>query len=175
VLPSRSVPYRVGRPGGCSRCTAPTTFTGMSTMRTSHPSAHLAPWKIVFVFAAIYLILGSTYLAILFSIETLPPFSMAAVRFTVAGGILYSHRSPADGSAHRAQLGFGWYRGHTLARRRQRWRCLGRIMGSVRPCRTDRRHCRALDGSLRLAVRRGAPPERTPDAWSGAVDELDRG
>ena len=63
-------------------------------MRTSHPSAHLAPWKIVFVFAAIYLILGSTYLAILFSIETLPPFSMAAVRFTVAGGILYAIARP---------------------------------------------------------------------------------
>ena len=40
-------------------------------------------------FAAIYLIWGSTYLAIRFAIETLPPFSMAAARFTVAGGILY--------------------------------------------------------------------------------------
>ena len=44
----------------------------------------------VIAFAAIYLIWGSTYLAIRFAIETLPPFSMAAVRFTVAGGILYA-------------------------------------------------------------------------------------
>ncbi len=45
-------------------------------------------------FAAIYLIWGSTYLAIRFAIETLPPFSMAAARFTVAGGILYAIARP---------------------------------------------------------------------------------
>lgn len=40
-------------------------------------------------FAAVYLIWGSTYLAIRFAIETLPGFLMAGVRFTVAGAILY--------------------------------------------------------------------------------------
>lgn len=40
-------------------------------------------------FAAIYLIWGSTYLAIRFAIETLPPFLMAAVRFLAAGGAMY--------------------------------------------------------------------------------------
>ena len=45
-------------------------------------------------FAAIYLIWGSTYLAIRFAIETLPPFSMAAARFTVAGAILYAIARP---------------------------------------------------------------------------------
>lgn len=44
---------------------------------------------ILAAFAAIYLIWGSTYLAIRFAIETLPPFLMAGVRFLVAGGILY--------------------------------------------------------------------------------------
>jgi len=39
--------------------------------------------------AAIYLIWGSTYLAIRFAIETLPPFTMAGVRFLVAGSILF--------------------------------------------------------------------------------------
>jgi drug/metabolite transporter (DMT)-like permease len=39
-------------------------------------------------FAAIYIIWGSTYLAILFAIETLPPFLMAAARFLVAGSLL---------------------------------------------------------------------------------------
>ena len=40
-------------------------------------------------FAAIYLIWGSTYLAIRVAVETLPPFTMAGVRFIVAGAILY--------------------------------------------------------------------------------------
>jgi len=40
-------------------------------------------------FAAVYLIWGSTYLAIKYAIETMPTFLMAAVRFLVAGGILY--------------------------------------------------------------------------------------
>lgn len=39
-------------------------------------------------FAALYLIWGSTYLAILVAIETLPPFLMAGVRFVIAGAIL---------------------------------------------------------------------------------------
>jgi drug/metabolite transporter (DMT)-like permease len=45
--------------------------------------------KVVAAFAAVYIIWGSTYLAIHFAIETLPPFLMAGVRFLVAGGILY--------------------------------------------------------------------------------------
>jgi len=40
-------------------------------------------------FAAVYVIWGSTYLAIRFAIVTMPPFLMAAVRFVVAGGLLY--------------------------------------------------------------------------------------
>jgi drug/metabolite transporter (DMT)-like permease len=41
-------------------------------------------------FAAVYLIWGSTYLAILFAIETLPPLLMAGARFLAAGAILYA-------------------------------------------------------------------------------------
>jgi drug/metabolite transporter (DMT)-like permease len=40
-------------------------------------------------FAAIYVIWGSTYLAIRFAVETLPPFLMTAVRFVFAGGLMY--------------------------------------------------------------------------------------
>lgn len=40
-------------------------------------------------FAAVYLIWGSTYLAIRFAIESIPPFLMAGVRFLVAGGVLF--------------------------------------------------------------------------------------
>jgi len=44
---------------------------------------------IVAAFAAVYLIWGSTYLAIRFAIETIPPFLMAGSRFVAAGTILY--------------------------------------------------------------------------------------
>jgi drug/metabolite transporter (DMT)-like permease len=45
--------------------------------------------KVAAAFAAVYLIWGSTYLAISFVIETLPPFFMAGTRFMIAGAILY--------------------------------------------------------------------------------------
>ena len=40
-------------------------------------------------FAAVYIFWGSTYLAIKYAIETLPPFLMAGSRFIFAGSILY--------------------------------------------------------------------------------------
>lgn len=45
--------------------------------------------QLVLAFAAVYVIWGSTYLAIRIGIETLPPFLMAGVRFLLAGGLLY--------------------------------------------------------------------------------------
>lgn len=48
--------------------------------------------SILAALAAVYIIWGSTYLAIRFAVETLPPFLMAGVRFTVAGAILYGWR-----------------------------------------------------------------------------------
>lgn len=41
-------------------------------------------------FAAVYLIWGSTYLAIAFAIQSIPPLLMAAMRFLIAGGALYA-------------------------------------------------------------------------------------
>jgi drug/metabolite transporter (DMT)-like permease len=41
---------------------------------------------------AVYIVWGSTYLAIRFAIETLPPFLMASSRFLIAGSILYAFR-----------------------------------------------------------------------------------
>jgi len=40
----------------------------------------------------IYIVWGSTYLAIRFAIETIPPFLMASARFTIAGLVLYIWR-----------------------------------------------------------------------------------
>lgn len=44
---------------------------------------------------ALYIVWGSTYLAIRFGVETLPPFLLAAARFLVAGAILYLWRRAA--------------------------------------------------------------------------------
>jgi drug/metabolite transporter (DMT)-like permease len=45
--------------------------------------------SLVLAFAAIYLIWGSTYLAIRFAVETIPPFLMLGIRFVTAGVIMY--------------------------------------------------------------------------------------
>lgn len=45
---------------------------------------------LIAAFAAVYIVWGSTYLAIKYAIETIPSFIMAAVRFLVAGGLLYA-------------------------------------------------------------------------------------
>lgn len=45
---------------------------------------------IILAFAAVYLLWGSTYLAIRYAIETLPPFLMAGTRFSIAGAILFT-------------------------------------------------------------------------------------
>src|SRR5229473_3021338 len=46
--------------------------------------------QIVSAFAALYVIWGSTYIGILFAIQSIPPFLMAGVRFFVAGVIMYA-------------------------------------------------------------------------------------
>jgi drug/metabolite transporter (DMT)-like permease len=42
-------------------------------------------WKLLLAFAIIYLVWGSTYLAIRIGVREIPPFLMAGLRFTVAG------------------------------------------------------------------------------------------
>ena len=44
---------------------------------------------VILAFAAVYILWGSTYLAIRYAIDTLPPFLMAATRFLIAGAILF--------------------------------------------------------------------------------------
>lgn len=46
--------------------------------------------RIAVALGAVYLIWGSTYLAIRFAIETIPPFLMAAARYLTAGSLLYA-------------------------------------------------------------------------------------
>src|SRR5207302_2521927 len=60
-------------------------------MRHCH-SSMAAPKRtlVIIAFAALYLIWGSTYLEIKFSIDTIPPFLMAGTRFVLAGIIMYA-------------------------------------------------------------------------------------
>lgn len=55
-------------------------------MKTNKPPVY----QVITAFASVYLIWGSTYLAIRYAIETMPPFLMAGIRFLIAGGLLYA-------------------------------------------------------------------------------------
>lgn len=59
----------------------------MPTAPTSDHPAHSRA-LVIAAFAAVYVIWGSTYLAIRFAVGELPPFITAAARFLVAGSIL---------------------------------------------------------------------------------------
>lgn len=48
-------------------------------------------------YAVLYIVWGSTYLAIRFSVETIPPFFSGGVRFLVAGTLLFVFRSLQTG------------------------------------------------------------------------------
>ncbi len=58
-------------------------------MTNIHPEREPSKWMVVAAFLAIYFVWGSTYLAIRYAVQTLPPFSMAGARFLIAGAILY--------------------------------------------------------------------------------------
>ena len=45
--------------------------------------------QVIAAFAAVYLIWGSTFLAIRYAIETMPPLLMAGPRFIIAGATVY--------------------------------------------------------------------------------------
>ena len=45
--------------------------------------------RIIIAFAALYIVWGSTYLGILFAIQSIPPFLMAGARFVLAGLIMF--------------------------------------------------------------------------------------
>ena len=55
--------------------------------------------KVWLALVALYIVWGSTYLAIRFAVETIPPFLMAGARFLIAGTILYAWRRSAGDPA----------------------------------------------------------------------------
>lgn len=64
----------------------------MSTpTQTPDTTAPVVPrWQLVGGFLIIYVVWGSTYLAIKWGVATIPPFVMGAARFLLAGGALYA-------------------------------------------------------------------------------------
>src|SRR5690349_16601778 len=69
--------------------------------------------KMALAFVAIYLIWGSTYLAIRYAVETIPPLVTAAVRHSIAGVIL-----------------LGWAMARGFRPRREHW-LAGFIVGGL--------------------------------------------
>jgi drug/metabolite transporter (DMT)-like permease len=51
--------------------------------------AHRPTWKTLLAFAIIYFVWGSTFLAIRVGVREVPPLVLAAMRFSVAGAVLY--------------------------------------------------------------------------------------
>ena len=52
-------------------------------------NTHRPMWKTLLAFAIIYFVWGSTYLAIRVGVREVPPFLLAAMRFLIAGLLLY--------------------------------------------------------------------------------------
>lgn len=70
--------------------------------------------RLLAAFAAVYLVWGSTYLAIRFAVETLPPLLMAGARFTTAGIILLLWARARGQSPTRADWRTGFLSGVLL-------------------------------------------------------------
>ncbi len=54
-------------------------------------AASKTDWKIILAFAAVYIIWGTTYLAIRIGIESMPPFIMAGLRYIIAGVLMLAY------------------------------------------------------------------------------------
>lgn len=61
----------------------------MPAISTAHSVPAPSRAKLVLGFLTIYIVWGSTYLAIRWGVATIPPFMLGAVRFLVAGAVLY--------------------------------------------------------------------------------------
>jgi drug/metabolite transporter (DMT)-like permease len=87
------------------RAASPTASAGGFSASVGGSSASPSTSRLVLGFGAVYLIWGSTYLAIRIAIETIPPFTMAGARFLTAGAALYSWaryygKAPAPTTEH---------------------------------------------------------------------------
>jgi drug/metabolite transporter (DMT)-like permease len=61
----------------------------MTTIEATATAPMSSRSRIIAAFAAVYVVWGSTYLAIRYAVETMPPFLMAGARFIASGVLLY--------------------------------------------------------------------------------------
>ncbi|MFC1731611.1 EamA family transporter [candidate division KSB1 bacterium] len=61
-------------------------------------------FKLIISLLSLYFIWGSTYLAIRFSLETIPPFMIGGIRFITAGILLFSFIRITTGRAEKITL-----------------------------------------------------------------------
>ncbi|MCG3136362.1 MAG: putative inner membrane transporter YedA [Phycisphaerae bacterium] len=76
-------------------------------MATRHSQPAPSFYQLVLAYLAVYIIWGSTYLAIRFGVESFPPFLLAAVRWLIAGVLMFilarrSDRTPLTWANWRA-------------------------------------------------------------------------
>src|SRR5574338_960425 len=71
-------------PGENRRPAAPTRLVHNAPM--AHARPHPSTLSVAIALGIVYVVWGSTYLAIAYVVETLPPFLAAGARFLVAGG-----------------------------------------------------------------------------------------
>src|SRR4051812_36212941 len=86
-----------------------------TTTATAAPAASLV-WLCLGI---VYVVWGSTYLAIRVAVETMPPLLMGAARFTTAGLLLYAvaraRGAPSAKTLSRRQIAACWLVGSLLA------------------------------------------------------------
>ena len=93
-------------------CFNATSGIGMTAEPVS-PRPEPSTPAVALAFAAVYIIWGSTYLAIRIAVQTLPPFTMAGTRFAVAGAVMYA-----------------WFRGRSGRPTPRHW-CSATIVGGL--------------------------------------------
>src|SRR3954465_754913 len=92
----------------------------VQTTAPGRVTTRMAPATMVWLcLGIVYVVWGSTYLAIRVAVETMPPLLMGAARFTTAGLLLYGvarfRGAPPVRTLTRAQIGACWLVGSLLA------------------------------------------------------------
>ena len=159
AAPGRARARRVSR-------TLPSPHLRPARRSTRRPSSRSGPpgWHVWGALWIVYVIWGSTYLAIRIMVETVPPLLGAGVRFTVAGAALVAVLAVRRGGASmrltRAQLA-GALVDRVPAARRQRGHHGGRAGGPVGARRAADRLRPAVGDPAAPARRASACPARS--------------
>ena len=127
-------------------------------------------YKVWLALLAVYIVWGSTYLAIRFAVETMPPFLMASFRFLIAGTLLYRLAALRRRSgAYAAPVALCGHRRGFFAAGRQRRRHLGRAVRALGGRRAAGGLLAAVDGAAGCPApwRISAEPDDRPGRAGG--------